>query len=77
MQGAQDITQMSQDFLSQPLSEAAAQLGEYAPWLHRWLANIDDPDAEYWRGFDWEQHRDSVNMPMLHHTGWFDVFIRE
>lgn len=76
MQGAQDITQMSQDFLSQPLSEAAAQVAEYAPWLHQWLADIDDPDAEYWQGFDWEQHRDSVNIPMLHHTGWFDVFIR-
>ena len=76
MQGAQNVAHLSQEFLSQPLSEAAAQVAEYAPWLNQWLASIDDPDAEFWRGIDWEQHRDSVNIPMLHNTGWYDIFVR-
>ncbi len=76
MHRAQDVARLSEEFLAQPLSEAAAQVAEYAPWLDQWLAFIDDPDAEFWRDFDWEQHRDSVNIPMLHHTGWFDIFIR-
>ena len=76
MQGGQDIAEQTQDFLSQPLSEAAAQVAAYAPWLQQWLDAIEDPDADFWRSFDWEQHRDAVNIPMFHHTGWFDLFIR-
>ena len=76
MQAVQDTARLSQEFLSQPLSQAAAQVAEYAPWVPQWLSVVDDPDTEFSTSIDFEQHRDSVNIPMFHHTGWFDIFIR-
>ena len=76
MQAVQDTVRLSREFLSQPLSQAAAQVAEYAPWVPQWLSVVDDPDTEFSTSIDFEQHRDSVNIPMFHHTGWFDIFIR-
>ncbi|MDD9961494.1 MAG: CocE/NonD family hydrolase [Gammaproteobacteria bacterium] len=72
----QDVEAQSREFLSLPLSVAAKQLSNYAPWVKDWLDNLDDPDATYWRGFDWGLQRETPNMPMLHMAGWHDSFVR-
>ena len=71
-----DINQKTLAYLALPLSEQVAQLEPYAPWIRRWLDNLEDPDAEFWQDFDWSHHYEKITIPMLHQGGWHDIFVR-
>ena len=58
-----------------PLSEGAAQLlGSGAPWFKRWIEN-QSVDAAYWESARLSAALDRVNVPVLLHTGWHDIFL--
>ena len=60
-------------FLAQPLREAAQEVAKYSPWVQKWLDNLEDPDADYWRRSDWMDNLDGIDIPMLHVVGWHDL----
>ena len=58
-----------------PLGRGAAQvLGDGAPWFNRWLehVNLDDP---FWSRARLGEALDRVQVPVLLHTGWMDLFL--
>ena len=73
---AQNVTDKTSNFLAQPLSDCAAQVAEYAPWIDEWLKHLEQPDAPFWRSFNWEGKQNEITIPMLHMAAWHDLFIR-
>lgn len=48
-------------------------LKQLAPWFYDW---IDHPEADpYWQSINFAAQYDKVNVPALHITGWYDVFL--
>ena len=66
----------SRAYLALPLYEQIAQLEPYAPWIRRFLDNMEDPDSDFWDGLDWPRHYDDIKIPMFHHVCWHDLFVR-
>lgn len=46
----------------------------FAPYWHDWL-NHPEYD-EYWESIDITANADNIEIPILHVTGWFDLFLR-
>ena len=72
----QEVEEKNMVFLRLPLHEAVRQLLPYAPWFNEWVENFENPDAPFWRGFDWERTRHSLDIPALHYAAWHDLFVR-
>ncbi len=71
-----ELNTRSHAYLALPLSEQLAQLEPYAPWIRRFVDNLEDPGSAYWEPFDWSRHYDTISIPMYHQAGWHDLFIR-
>ena len=55
-----------------PIKDWVELLKETAPYLADHIAHADD--GEYWYRANVNRHAESVNVPMLHVTSWYDIF---
>ena len=51
------------------------ELAELAPWFRDWCDH-DDPDDAYWRRISAAAHVEDITLPVLHLTGWYDLFTK-
>lgn len=58
-----------------PLGRGADQvLGTGAPWFRKWLEH-NDPVDPFWSPVRLKEALDRVQVPVLLHTGWMDLFL--
>ncbi len=55
-----------------PISDWGELLAETAPYFAEHIEHADD--GEYWYRANVNRHAESVTVPMLHVTSWYDVF---
>jgi putative CocE/NonD family hydrolase len=55
-----------------PIADWGELLAETAPYFADHMAHADD--GEYWDRANVNRHAESVSVPMLHVTSWYDVF---
>jgi uncharacterized protein len=55
-----------------PIKDWVGLLKETAPYLTDHIAHADD--GEYWHRANVNRHAESVSVPMLHVTSWYDIF---
>ena len=55
-----------------PIKDWGDLLAETAPYMAEHIANADD--GPYWHRANVNRHAESVTVPMLHVTSWYDVF---
>ena len=51
------------------------ELAELAPWFRDWCDH-DDPEDAYWRRISAADHVEDITLPVLHLTGWYDLFTK-
>ena len=56
-----------------PISDWADMLKETAPYFADYIANADD--GAYWQAINVLSHLESVSVPMLHVSSWYDIFL--
>ena len=56
-----------------PISDWTDLLKETAPYFADYIANADDGD--YWQPINVLAHLPSIDVPMLHVSSWYDVFL--
>jgi hypothetical protein len=56
-----------------PISDWTDLLKEAAPYFADYIANADDGD--YWQPINVLAHLPSIDVPMLHVSSWYDVFL--
>ncbi|MDH3680220.1 MAG: CocE/NonD family hydrolase [Acidimicrobiia bacterium] len=55
-----------------PIADWGDLLAETAPYFAEHVANADD--GEYWYRANVNHHAETVTVPMLHVTSWYDIF---
>lgn len=71
--GLNFATPLSDDWYRHlPIEDWNDLLAETAPYFAEHLANADD--GPYWHRANVNRHAESVTVPMLHVTSWYDVF---
>ncbi len=55
-----------------PIADWGELLAETAPYFTEHIAHADD--GEYWYRANVNRHAESVTVPMLHVTSWYDIF---
>ena len=61
-------------FWALPLTEPPGLTESLAPFFHDWL---DHPTYdEYWKPWSIDEDYSRINVPALHITGWYDIFLR-
>lgn len=60
-----------------PIVECRAEvLGEKGEWFRKWVSNRD-VTTEHWPKMRLGDALDRVNVPVLIHTGWQDIFLQQ
>jgi uncharacterized protein len=66
-------TPLTEEWFSHlPISDWGELLAETAPYFADHISHADD--GEYWWRANVNRHAESVTVPMLHVTSWYDVF---
>ena len=56
-----------------PLKDWAALLKETAPYFADYVRHADD--GQYWWRVNVVRHKESIRVPMLHVSSWYDIFL--
>ena len=71
--GLNFTTPLTEDWFSHlPIKDWGDLLAETAPYFADHVAHADD--GEYWYRANVNRHAESVTVPMLHVTSWYDIF---